>query len=233
MNRSLPALLSFMIVWSGHADAARRSGGGFGGNRSTSRISVPRTVPRVSVPRNTAPPRVPTVPTRSSASSQRGAGLPSAASVRSSPANRAAAAQVTPAQVSAWKSAPLPVGVPRTALTYSATRSSAYPHQLQNGRYYPYPQTYYRSQGIGSDLFRYAVLFMAVDAIADAATPNRSFPTGEVTTGELSDVHAGTGSVATPAAPSGPNVWGYAGVGLLAAGAGWAVFGRRKDTTRR
>ncbi|THF87994.1 hypothetical protein E7T09_01865 [Deinococcus sp. KSM4-11] len=218
MKRSLTTVLTTLALLGGLADAARRSGGSFGGSRSVPRTSVPR----VSIPPNTAPRPSPSLPSRSSASSQRSAALPSTASVRSSPANRAAAAGVTPAQVSAWKSAPLPAGVPRTALTYSATRSSAYPYQLQNGRYYPYPQSYYRSRNIGADLFRYAVIFMAVDAIAGAVAPDRVVPVGAPT----------TGNVVTPAA-SGPNVWGYAGVGLLAAGAAWVVFGRRTNGRRR
>ncbi|GHF34308.1 hypothetical protein HNQ07_000151 [Deinococcus metalli] len=221
MKRSLTVLLTGLALLGGMTDAARRSGGSFGGSRSVPRVTVPRV--------NTAPRPVPSVPSRSPATSQRSAALPSAAAVRSSPANRAAASTVTPTQLSAWRSAPLPAGVPRTALTYSATRSSAYPYQLQSGRYYPYPQDYYRRRGIGADLFRYAVIFLAVDAIADAATPNRVIPSG---TGDLSDVPATTGS-AVAQAPSGPNVWAYAGTGLLAAGAAWFVFGRRRGSARR
>lgn len=230
--KCLTATLIVLALLGSVADAARRSsGGGFGGRRSLPRVSVPR----VLLPRNTAPRPTPNGPSRTSSATQRGAALPSTASVRSSPLNRAAAARVTPAQVGAWKSAPLPAGVPRTALTYSAARSSTYQYQLQNGRYYPYPQAYYRSRGIGADLLRYAVIFMAVDALADAATPDRRVPAGATTpgTGDLSDVPASTGSVVTPSAASGPDVWAYGGIGLAAAGAGWLVFGRRRDTPRR
>ncbi|WP_412028625.1 hypothetical protein [Deinococcus yunweiensis] len=234
MNRSLTVTLTALALLGGVADAARRSGGSFGGSRSTSRSST-YSAPRVTVPRNTAPrPTTPT-PSRSTSAAQRSAALPSAASVRSSPANRAAALAVTPSQVSAWRSARLPAGVPRTALTYSATRSSAYPHQLQNGRYYPYPQSYYRSKGIGSNLFRFAVLYLAVDAIADAVSPDVVQTVSPTTTGtgNLSDVPADTGSAVTAPAPAGPNVWGYAGVGLLAAGSAWFMFGRKRNTRRR
>lgn len=242
MKRSLTLVLTSLALLGGLADAARRSGGGFGGSRSLPRSSpysaprstFPRPAPTQALPQNNsagsayAAPRG--APSRASAATQRSAALPSTASVRSAPANRAALSRVTPSQLSAWRSAPLPAGVPRTALTYSAAKSSAYQYQLQNGRYYPYPQSYYRSKGIGSSLFKYALIFMAVDAVTDAAALNRPV-NGTLGSGDLSDVPANPPVAAPPA--QGPNVWGYAGVGLLAAGAAWFTFGRRKSTPRR
>ncbi|PNY80256.1 hypothetical protein [Deinococcus koreensis] len=247
MKRSLTVMLMSLALLGGLADAARRSGGGFGGSRSLPRSS-PYSAPRTTFPRPAPPQALPqnnsagsayTAPRSSSrapSAAQRSAALPSTASVRNTPANRSALSRVTPSQLSAWRSAPLPPGVPRNALIYSATKSSAYQYQLQNGRYYPYPQSYYRNNGIGSSLFKYALIFMAVDAVTDAAALNRPVNGTALSpevggSGDLSDVPANPPVVAPPA--QGPNVWGYAGVGLLAAGAAWFTFGRRKSTPRR
>lgn len=203
-------MLTSLTLLGGLADAGRRSGGGFGGSRGSS-----YSAPRVSIPRPTPAPRInipsrpysPSTPSRTPSSAQR----PSTSNI--STANRAAAARVTPSQLNAWKSVRLPAGVPRSALTYSAAPTGNYRYQLQPGRYYPYPQSYYRKNNLGSTLLKFAVAYLAVDAISDALSP----------------------TVAAPVVPaqnvypqrSGPDFSDYALMGLLAAGAGWWLFGRK------
>lgn len=206
MKRSLALMLTTLALAGGLADAQRRSGGGFGGSRSSSRSSAPRApVPRYTPPANRYTPPRTTAPTTRTPSSVQRSTTGSAAN-----ANRAAAARVSPAQLNAWRSARLPAGVPRRALTYSAAPSGQYRYQLSPGRYYPYPQSYYRSRGIGADLLKYALIFTAVSSVADAL--------------DGPDV-----LVTSPApAPQGPNLWTYAGVGFLAAAAGWFMLGRRR-----
>ncbi len=135
--------------------------------------------------------------------------------IRSHPLNTAAAARVTPAQLNGWNKVTLPAGVSRSAITYSAAPSSQYQYQLQPGRYYPYPQSYYRQHGIGYDILKYALIFTAVNGIANAVTPQPvpSYPS------------YGTPTVVQQ---SGPNLWTYAGVGFLAAAAAWFLMGRRR-----
>ncbi len=141
--------------------------------------------------------------------------MPSNAAIRTHPLNTAAAAKVTPAQWSSWNKVTLPAGVSRSAITYSAAPSSQYQYQLQPGRYYPYPQSYYRQHAIGYDILKYALIFTAVNGIANAAAPQPalSYP-----------------SYSTPAVrpPRSPNLWTYAGVGFLAAAAAWFLMGRRR-----
>lgn len=201
-------MLTTLALAGGLADAQRRSGGGFGGSRSSGRYSAPRApaVPRYTPPANryTAPRT--TAPTPRTPSSVQRSTTGSAASA----ANRAAAARVTPSQLNAWRSARLPAGVPRSALTYSAAPSGQYRYQLSPGRYYPYPQSYYRSRGIGPDLLKYALIFTAVSSVADALDGPDVLVTGPAP------------------APQGPNLWTYAGVGFLAAAAGWFMLGRRR-----
>lgn len=223
MKRFLTLILTALALASGVGDAARRSGGGFGGSRSgssaprsrapTPRVTVPRvTVPRVTVPRVTRPQASlsPATTPRTPGAAQPSAALPSTFAVKTNPLNTAAAAQVTPAQLGQWNRVNLPAGVPRDALTYSAAPSTRYQHQLQPGRYYPYPQTYYRQQGVGADLLKYALVFTAVSSIAGAVTPDVVAP-------------------APVTAPRpGPSFWTYAGVGLLAAAAAWMLMGRRR-----
>jgi hypothetical protein len=222
----LSALLVTLALGSGVADAARRSGGGFGGSRSsgsTYRAPTPQyraPTPQYRAPQNTAPQyRAPAPATRTPAPTQR-------STTRTTPTrNTAAVPSVTASQLNGWKSVKLPAGVPRTALTYSTVKGSQYQYQLQNGRYYPYPQSYYRSRGIGSDILKYALIYTAVSSIANAATPNvivNNVQTG----GELSGLNYDTTSTVTR--PAGPNIWAYVGVGFLAAAAGWFIFGRRR-----
>ncbi|MDB5046881.1 MAG: hypothetical protein JWQ08_2931 [Deinococcus sp.] len=228
----MAALLVTLALGSGVADAARRSGGGFGGSRSsgsTYRAPTPQyraptpqyraPTPQYRAPQNTAPQyRAPTPATRTPATTQRSTATPTRTP------NTAAIPKVTSAQLSSWKSVRLPAGVPRSAITYSAAKSSNYPYQLENGRYYPYPQSYYRSRGIGYDILKYALIYTAVSGIANAVTPN--VVVNNVQTGELSGLNYNT-PVTSPQA-TGPNLWSYVGVGFLAAAAGWFVFGRRR-----
>lgn len=203
MKRPLILLLTTLALASGVADAARRSGGGFGGSRRSSGYSTPRyTSPRTTTPQFIPPSRTPSITQRSTANSG------------TSAANRAAAARVTPSQLNAWKNVKLPAGVPRRALTYSATPSAQYPYQLAPGRYFPYPQSYYRSHGIGTDILKYALIFTAVNSVAGALNgPN---------------VVVNSGMPGTVVTPRGPNLWTYLGVGFLAAAAGWFLLGRRR-----
>lgn len=245
MKRALVLLLTGLALGSGTTDAARRSGGGFGGSRSsggsyrapsyrtpsTPTYRTPST-PRYSPPVNSAPansssgstytrpPTTGSATTRTPSSAQRST-LPTTASVAQNPANRAAAAQVKPAQVNNWKSVKLPAGVPRSAITYSAAPSSQYQYQLQPGRYYPYPQSYYRQHGIGYDILKYALIFTAVSSVADALDGP------DVVVNNVNPVPANTPPV-TVQQPPGPNLWSYVGVGFLAAAAAWFLMGRRR-----
>lgn len=214
MKRPLALMLTTLALLSGVADAGRRSGGGFGGSRSSGGFSAPRsTLPRTTTPRYTPPGNISTAP-RTAPSSIRTPSTTQRSTASSTPsaANRAAAVRVTPAQLRAWKNVKLPAGVPRTALTYSAARSAQYPYQLAPGRYFPYPPSYYRRHGIGADLLKYALIFTAVSGVADAL--------------DGPDVTVTNGNVATQ--PQEPNLWSYAGVGLLAAAAAWVWAGRRR-----
>lgn len=222
MTRVLTLMLTTLALTSGVADAGRRSGGGFGGSRSRT-YSVPRTptyraptyrAPSVT-PRNTTPspytaPRTTSGTTRTPATTQRGGAQ---SSLRSNPVNTAAASKVTSTQLSQWNKVRLPAGVPRDAITYSAAPGGRYQYQVQPGRYYPYPQTYYQQRNIGLDILKYALIFTAVSSVADALTPDV--------------VVAGPG---TPVIVHnrGPNLWTYAGVGFLAAAAAWFMMGRRR-----
>jgi hypothetical protein len=251
MKRSLTLLLTALALGSGLADAARRSGGGFGGSRSSGSSSrsapsyrapstpsyrPPRT-PSYTPPRNSSAGSTYTAPRsssssssgtpRSSSSAQRGAALPSNSSVRSSAANRAAAAQVTPTQLGSWKSAPLPAGVPRSALTYSATRSSGYQYQLSPGRYYPYPQSYYRQRNIGYDILKYALIFTAVSSVANALD-GPDVVVNNVNTSQTGNELSGVSYTQPAPVRQGPNLWTYAGVGFAAAAAAWFLLGRRR-----
>lgn len=214
MNRSLILTLTTLALLGGAADAGRRSGGGFGGSRGST-YSAPRTPTyRAPAPRvNTAPrPRTTTPVTPNTTKANTRTATPPAGAT--SPLNRAAAAKVTPTQLSQWSKVKLPAGVPRDAITYSAVRDSRYAYQLQPGRYYPYPQSYYRQRGIGSDLLKYALIFTAVSSVANAVTP---------------DVVVTPAGTTVPVAPApGPNLWAYAGVGFLAAAAAWFLAGRRR-----
>ncbi|GAA5534528.1 hypothetical protein Dalu01_02939 [Deinococcus aluminii] len=216
MKRSLALMLTTLALATGVADAARRSGGGFGGSRSSGGYSAPRYTPRTTTPRYTPPsntytaPRTTSPSTRTPSTTQR-----STANRAASAANRAAAARVTPSQLNSWKNVNLPAGVPRSAITYSATKSAQYPYQLSPGRYFPYPQSYYRSHGIGSDILKYALIFTAVSSIANAVNGPNVIVNGGM-----------PGTVVTQ--PQGPNLWTYAGVGFLAAAAGWFLLGRRR-----
>ncbi|UQN05014.1 hypothetical protein [Deinococcus sp. QL22] len=226
------ALLVTLTLASGVADAARRSGGGFGGSRSTGstyraptpqyRAPAPQyRAPQNTAPQNTAPQyRAPAPATRTPAPTQR-----STTATPTRTPNTAAIPKVTATQLNGWKSVKLPAGVPRSAITYSAAKSSKYPYQLQNGRYYPYPQSYYKSRGIGADIFKYALIYTAVSSIANAGATNvvvNNVQTG----GELSGLTYDTPVPITQ--PAGPNIWAYVGVGFLAAAAGWFLLGRRK-----
>ncbi|MFC5848611.1 hypothetical protein [Deinococcus petrolearius] len=254
MKRSLTLLLTALALGSGLADAARRSGGGFGGSRSsgssyrsspTYRAPSSRapSTPSYTPPRNSSSGSSYTAPRsssssgstsssssatpRSSSSAQRGAALPSNSSVRGSAANRAAAAQVTPTQLSGWKSAPLPAGVPRSALTYSATRSSGYQYQLSPGRYYPYPQSYYRQRNIGYDILKYALIFTAVSSVANALD-GPDVVVNNVGTSQGGNELSGVTYDQPAPVRQGPNLWTYAGVGFAAAAAAWFLLGRRR-----
>ncbi|MFB9993604.1 hypothetical protein ACFFLM_16705 [Deinococcus oregonensis] len=230
----LSALLITLALGSSLADAARRSGGGFGGSRSsgsTYRAPTPQyraptpqyraPTPQYRAPQNTAPQyRAPAPAQRTPAPTQR-----STTTAPTRTPNTAPVPNVSAAQLSGWKSVKLPAGVPRTAITYSTVKNSQYQYQLQNGRYYPYPQSYYRSQGIGSDILKYALIYTAVSSVANAGRPNvvvNNVPAG----GELSGLTYDTPTTITQ--PAGPNLWTYVGVGFLAAAAGWFAFGRRK-----
>ncbi|EYB67985.1 hypothetical protein DEIPH_ctg030orf0022 [Deinococcus phoenicis] len=221
MKRSLALMLTTLALGAGVADAARRSGGGFGGSRSSGGYSAPRSTPRTTTPRYTPPrntssgnsytaPRTST-PARTPSSTQRSTTSTGATSA----ANRAAAARVTPSQLNSWKSVKLPAGVPRSAITYSATKNAQYPYQLSSGRYYPYPQSYYRSHGIGSDILKYALIFTAVSSVANALDGPDVIVNGGM-----------PGTVVTQ--QRGPNLWTYVGVAFLAAAAGWFLLGRRR-----
>ncbi|AFD24459.1 hypothetical protein [Deinococcus gobiensis] len=250
MKRSLTLLLTALALGSGLADAARRSsGGGFGGSRSsgssyrsspTYRAPAPsyRTpTPPYTPPRNSSSGSSYTAPRsstssgsatpRSSSSAQRGAALPSNSSVRGSAANRAAAAQVTPTQLSGWKSAPLPAGVPRSALTYSATPSAGYQYQLSPGRYYPYPQSYYRQRNIGYDILKYALIFTAVGSVANALD-GPDVVVNNINTSQTGGELSGLSYTQPAPARQGPNLWTYAGVGFAAAAAAWFLLGKRR-----
>lgn len=223
MKRSLTLLLTALALVSGSVDAARRSGGGFGGSRGGGysapryRAPAPRSTPRRT---NTTPYTAPrTTPTRTPSSTQRtttqtGSTLPSTASVKTSPLNRAAAARVTPTQLNQWNKVRLPAGVPRDAITYSAAPSSRYQYQLQPGRYYPYPQSYYRQNNIGYDILKYALIFTAVSSIADAVTPDV--------------VVTSPANAPVAVQQRGPSFWNYVSVALLAAAAAWFLMGRRR-----
>lgn len=250
MKRSLTLLLTALALSSGVADAARRSGGGFGGSRSSGSsyrsaptYRAPTTpsyrapVPSSTPPRNSSSGSTYTAPRsssssssatpRSSSSAQRGAALPSNSSVRGSAANRAAAAQVTPTQLGGWKSAPLPAGVPRSALTYSATRSSGYQYQLSPGRYYPYPQSYYRQRNIGYDILKYALIFTAVSSVANALD-GPDVVVNNINTSQSGNELSGVTYDQPAPVRQGPNLWTYAGVGFAAAAAAWFLLGRRR-----
>ncbi|SMB95222.1 hypothetical protein [Deinococcus hopiensis] len=136
---------------------------------------------------------------------------------------------MTPAQLNTWKNVRLPAGVPRRALTYSGVRSGQYAYQLSAGRYYPYPPTYYRSHGIGADLLKYALIFTAVEGVADALDgPDvivNNVQTSRVQPGtELSGITYDQPVVAQQR--PGPGLWAYIVVGLLAAAAAWFAVGR-------
>lgn len=248
MKRTLVLVLTGLALVGGHADAARRSsGGGFGGSRSSGSSSsrtpsyrspstptyrVPST-PRP--PANssgsspyTAPSRTAPAPSTRTPSTTQRTTLPSNATVAQSAANRAAAARVTSTQLGGWKNVKLPAGVPRRAITYSATPSSQYQYQLQPGRYYPYPQSYYRQNGIGYDILKYALIFTAVSSVADALD-GPDVVVNNVNNGNFGNELEGVTSnnPVTPA-PAGPNLWTYVGVGFLAAAAGWFLLGRRR-----
>lgn len=248
MKRTLVLVLTGLALVGGHADAARRSsGGGFGGSRSSGSSSsrtpsyrspstptyrVPST-PRP--PANssgsspyTAPSRTAPAPSTRTPSTTQRTTLPSNAAVAQSAANRAAAARVTSTQLGGWKNVKLPAGVPRRAITYSATPSSQYQYQLQPGRYYPYPQSYYRQHGIGYDILKYALIFTAVSSVADALD-GPDVVVNNVNNGNFGNELEGVTSnnPVTPA-PAGPNLWTYVGVGFLAAAAGWFLLGRRR-----
>ncbi|THF69364.1 hypothetical protein E7T06_12290 [Deinococcus sp. Arct2-2] len=228
-------LLLTLALGSGVADAARRSGGGFGGSRSSSgstyraptpqyRAPTPQyraPTPQYRAPQNTAPQyRAPAPAQRTPAPTQR--------STTATPArtpNTAAVPNVSATQLNGWKSVKLPAGVPRTAITYSTAKNSQYQYQLQNGRYYPYPQSYYRSRGIGADIFKYALIYTAVSSLTNAGATNvvvNNVQPG----GELSGLTYDTPVNITQ--PAGPSIWTYVFVGFLAAAAGWFMFGRRK-----
>lgn len=226
MKRSVTLLLTTLALASGAADAGRRSGGGFGGSRGST-YSAPRSsgstyrapIPRYIPPRNNSAGNSYTAPrstlptTRTPSTAQR-----STTSGATSAANRAAASRVTPSQLGGWKNVRLPAGVPRSAITYSASKSAQYPHQLSAGRYFPYPQSYYKSRGIGYDILKYALIFTAVSSVAGAINgPNVIVNNGGVPVN-------GPVVVQQP----GPNLWNYAGVGFLAAAAGWFLMGRRR-----
>ncbi|WP_216327178.1 hypothetical protein [Deinococcus aestuarii] len=223
MNRPLTLLLTTLALAAGVADAQRRSGGGFGGSRgstySAPRYRAPAPTPRSTPPRNNSAgstytaPRSPLPSTRTPSTTQRGTTTAPA----SSAANRAAAARVTPTQLNGWKNVRLPAGVPRSAITYSATPGGQYRYQLSPGRYFPYPQSYYRSRGIGYDILKYALIFTAVSSVADALDgPDVIVNNGVPVNGQVT------------APQPGPNLWTYAGVGFFAAAAGWFVLGRRR-----
>jgi hypothetical protein len=226
------ALLITLTLGSGVADAARRSGGGFGGSRSsggsTYRAPTPQyraPTPQYRAPQNTAPQyRAPAPAQRTPAPTQRSTTTPTRTP------NTAPVPKVTATQLSGWKSVKLPAGVPRSAITYSTAKSSKYQYQLQNGRYYPYPQSYYKSRGIGADIFKYALIYTAVSSIANAGATNvvvnNVQPGGVQDGGELSGLTYDTPVNITQ--PAGPNIWTYLGVGFLAAAAGWFLLGRRK-----
>ncbi|GAA5511349.1 hypothetical protein Dcar01_00056 [Deinococcus carri] len=228
MKRPLALMLTTLALASGVADAARRSGGGFGGSRSSGGYSAPRSTPRYTPPRYTPPantsrsngytaPRTTAPSTRTPSTTQR-----STTSAATSPANRAAAARVTPSQLNGWKNVRLPAGVPRNAITYSATPSAGYAYQLSPGRYFPYPQSYYRSHGIGYDILKYALIFTAVSSVANAIDGPDVIVNNVPANGNVPM----NGNVVVQ--PQGPNLWTYAGVGFLAAAAGWFVLGRRR-----
>ena len=243
MKRALVLLLTGLALGSGMSDAARRSGGGFGGSRSSGgsyggsyrspsyRTPSPPSYRTPSTPRYTPPAnssgstytRPRTVPpagsatTRTPSTAQRST-LPTNASVAQNPANRAAAARVNPAQLNSWKSVKLPAGVPRSAITYSAAPSAQYRYQLQPGRYYPYPQSYYRQHGIGYDILKYALIFTAVSSVADALDGPDVI---------VNNVNPGNAPVVVQQ-NRGPNLWSYVGVGFLAAAAAWFLMGRRR-----
>lgn len=242
MKRSVTLLLTTLALAAGVADAGRRSGGGFGGSRSSGGFSLPRSsgstyrapsVPRYTPPRNTPSGNTYTAPrstppaTRTPSTTQR-----STTSGATSAANRAAAARVTPTQLNGWKNVRLPAGVPRSAITYSATPSGQYRYQLSPGRYFPYPQSYYRSRGIGYDILKYALIFTAVSSVADAldgpdVVVNNVGTAPGYTGNELNGVTYGNNG-AVVQRNSGPNLWTYVGVGFLAAAAGWFLLGRRR-----
>ena len=242
MKRALVLLLTGLALGSGMSDAARRSGGGFGGSRSSGgsyrspsyRTPSPPTyrpptyrtpsAPRSTPPANsssgstyTAPRTVPPV-TRTPSSTQRSS-LPSNATVAQSAANKAAASRVTSGQLGNWQKVSLPAGVPRRAITYSATPSSQYQYQLQPGRYYPYPQSYYRQHGIGYDILKYALIFTAVSSVADALDGPDVV---------VNNVNPNGNAPVTVQQNPGPNLWSYVGVGFLAAAAAWFLMGRRR-----
>ena len=251
MKRALVLLLTGLALGSGMTDAARRSGGGFGGSRSsggsyggsyrspsyrspstpTYRTPTPRYTPPANsssanssagstYTRPRSAPPAGSATTRTPSSSQRSS-LPNNRTVANNAANRAAAAQVKPAQLSGWKSVKLPAGVPRNAITYSAAPSSQYRYQLQPGRYYPYPQSYYRQHGIGYDILKYALIFTAVSSVADALDGP------DVVVNNVNPGAPGTAPVVVQQ-NRGPNLWSYVGVGFLAAAAAWFVTGRRR-----
>ncbi|WP_034387055.1 hypothetical protein [Deinococcus sp. YIM 77859] len=190
MKRLLALMLTALALAAGVADAQRRSGGSFGGSRGSGGFRAPRSLP----PAHTST-RTPS-------------------SVQQSAANRAAV-RVTPAQRAAWNNVKLPAGVPRRALTYSTTRSAQYPYELAPGRYFPYPQSDYRSWGIGSDLLKYALVLTAVSSAADALDGPDVVGHPVPTPGDASSKQE-------------PNLWTFAGVGFLAAAAAWCWVGRRR-----
>lgn len=239
MKRSAVLLLTSLTLLSGLADAARRSGGGFGGSRSSGSYRSSPSYRAPSTPRYTPPRNIPprtsgntyTTP-RTPAPSTPKVSLPSTASIRNSPLNTAAAAKVTPTQLSNWNKTSLPAGVPRSALTYSATPSSQYQYQLQSGRYFPYPQSYYRQNNLGYDILKYALIFTAVGSVADAMTPDVVSPNNAAPMPQNADQsnvdQSNTVQPNTAQPSSGPNLWTYAGVGFMAAAAAWFMMGRRR-----
>jgi hypothetical protein len=167
-----------LTLLAGLADAGRRSGGGFGGRRHSHSYS---TSPRSNYKQSTSPWRT--------------------------PAPRSTNPTVSPVQLDRWKSVRLPPGVPRSALTYSNTKSTQYPYKDASGRYFPHPPSYYQSHGIGPSLLKYALIGAAVGGVASAINHNPAHYASPV--------------------QQGPNIWSYVGVGLLAATAGWFMFRRR------
>lgn len=254
MKRPLVLTLSLLALL-GSAEAGRRSsGGGFGGSSrssspSRSYSSPSRSTPSYSAPSRPAPSRPPSYSPPANSSSGSAYTRPRSVPVtpkpklskpappRSAPTssssstpapNRAPVPSVSQSQLNAWKSAPLPAGVPRRALTYQTSPSGDYRYQLETGRYYPYPQSYYRQHSIGYDLLKYALIFTAVSSVADALD-GPDMVVNNVQNADFGNELQGVNytNAAAPA-PAGLNLWPYVGVGLLAAAAAWFIFGRKR-----